>query len=428
MKNAIAIVFPESRHRYCLWHIMGKLPEKLGSHAKFSTELKTDIQLAVYDSQTTSEFEASWGELLRKYDLVGNKWLQALFEERSFWVPAYLKTEFWAGMITTQRSESMNAFFDGYVHSGTTLKEFVDQFDNALRKKVEVETTVDFNSMNQTIPCVSHFNIEKQFQKLYTNAKFKEVQKELLGLMCCNCLLVSTQGCILKYDVLDEISADNHIKTINFEVYFNEEEVEVKCTCALFETRGIPCRHALRVLQLKKINVMPDVYVLDRWRKDIKRRYTLLRSSYDDQRDRSDARNYEVVVKRCMKLAIKISSDNGKVSAFLRVVDDFEKKCEGSTPESTFEQTKENPKVVLDTGVKILNPNVVRGKGRPPSKRKVPPVEKIANKRKKSTCRKILLDEPELGDGVGVGTQESILTQSTPQGNLDGMCDRVDAH
>ncbi|KAG6634553.1 hypothetical protein CIPAW_12G126400 [Carya illinoinensis] len=201
--------------------------------------------------------------------------------------------------------------------------------------------------------------------------------------MCCNCSLVSTQGCILKYDVLDEISADDHIKTVNFEVYFNEEEVEVKCTCALFETRGIPCRHSLRVLQLKKINVMPDVYVLDRWRKDIKRRYTLLRSSYDDQWDRSDARNYEVVVKRCMKLATKISSDNGKVSAFLRVVDDFEKKCEGSTPESTFEQTNKIPTVVVDTGVKILSPNVVRGKGRPPSKRKVPPVEKIANKRKK---------------------------------------------
>ncbi|KAG6702636.1 hypothetical protein I3842_07G045400 [Carya illinoinensis] len=365
---------------------------KLGSHAKFSAGLKTDIQLAVYDSQTTSEFEASWGELLRKYDL-----------ERSFWVPVYLKTEFWVGMSTTQRSESMNAFFDGYVHSGTTLKEFVDQFDNALRKKVEVETTADFNSMNQTIPCVSHFNIEKQFLKLYTNVKFKEVQKELLGLMCCNCSLVSTQGRILKYDVLDEISADDHIKTVNFEVYFNEEEVEVKCTCALFETRGIPCRHALRVLQLKKINVMPDVYVLDRWRKDIKRRYTLLRSSYDDQRDRSDARNYEVVVKRCMKLATKISSDNGKVGAFLRVVDDFEKKCEGSTPESTFEQTNKNLKVVVDTGVKILSPNVIRGKGRPPSKQKVPPVEKIANKRKKPTQRKILVDEPELGDGVGVG-------------------------
>ncbi|XP_042958025.1 protein FAR-RED IMPAIRED RESPONSE 1-like [Carya illinoinensis] len=355
MKNAIACVFPQTRHRYCLWHIMRKLPEKLGSHAKFNTGLKTDIQTALYDSQTTTEFEERWAFLLANYDLVGNKWLQSLYEERSFWVPAYLKSVFWAGMSTTQRSESMNAFFDGYVHSGTTLKEFVDQFDNALRKKVEVETIADFNSTNTTIPCLSHFNIEKQFQNLYTNAKFKE---------------------------------------------------------------------------LKRINVLPDVYVLDRWRKDIKRRYTLLRSSYDDQRDRSDARNYELVVKRCSQLATKISSDNEKVSAFMRVVNDFETKCEGSTLESTCEQTKAQPKVVLEKGKKILSPIVVRGKGRPPSKRKVPPVEKLATKRKKPTCRRILGDadatqlkdtsrsqEPQVDDGVCVRTQSSILTQSTQPSN-----------
>ncbi|XP_040991008.1 protein FAR1-RELATED SEQUENCE 5-like [Juglans microcarpa x Juglans regia] len=286
MKSAIIIVFPETHHRYCLWHIMRKLPEKLGSHTQFNVGLKTDLHTALYDSHTSGEFKESWGQVIAKYDLHGNKWLQSLYEERSFWVPAYLKSVFWAGMSTTQMSESMNAFFDGYVHSGTTLKEFVDQFDNALRKNLELETMADFNSNNQTIPCVSHFN-EKQFQRLYTNVKFKEM-------------------------------------------------------------RGILCRHALRVCQLKKINVLPDVYVLDRWRKDLKRTYTLVRSSYDDQRDRADARNYERVLKRCPKLATKISSDNEKISAFLRVVDEFETKCKGSTLESAYEQTKAKANVVLD--------------------------------------------------------------------------------
>ncbi|XP_042940562.1 protein FAR1-RELATED SEQUENCE 5-like [Carya illinoinensis] len=428
MKSAIAIVFPNTRHRFCLWHILRKLPEKLGSHAMFNAGLKTDIQTTLYDSQTIHEFEESWGELLEKYDLVGNKWLQALYEERSFWIPVYLKGEFWAGMSTTQRSESMNAFFDGYVHSGTTLKEFVDQFDNALRKKVEVETLADFKSINQTIPCVSHFNIEKQFQSVYTNAKFKELQRELLGLMACNCSLVSTEGSICKYDVLDEISTDELIKTVNYSVYFNEKEVEVRCTCGLFETRGILCRHALRVCQLKKIKELPSVYVLDRWRKDVKRRYTLLRSSYDDHGDREDSRNYELVVKRCLKLATKIASNSEKVHAFLSVVDDFEKTCEDSTVDSTLIHTKEKADVVLDKGKKILSPNVVRGKGRPPSKRRVPHVEKMATKKSKRTCRKILADETGLddnpgsqhsqfSDGVYVGTQNSIITQSTPPGD-----------
>ncbi|XP_062161880.1 protein FAR-RED IMPAIRED RESPONSE 1-like [Alnus glutinosa] len=106
MKNAIAIVFPESRHRYY----------------------------------------------------------------KTFWVPAYMKDTFWAGMSTTQRSESMNAFFDGYVHSRTTLKEFVHEYDNALRRMVESETRADFDSFNRTIPCISALQLEKSF-KLFTQMR-----------------------------------------------------------------------------------------------------------------------------------------------------------------------------------------------------------------------------------------------------------------
>ncbi|XP_042980056.1 protein FAR1-RELATED SEQUENCE 4-like [Carya illinoinensis] len=393
MKNAIHMVFPETRHRYCLWHIMRKLPEKLGSHSHFSTGLKTSIQSALYDSQSCTEFEERWGEFIDKYDLRSNNWLTSLYEERTFWVPVYLKDVFWAGMSMTQRLESMNAFFDGYVHSGTTLKEFVDQFDNALKKKVEVETTADFNSSNQIIPCVSPFNFEKQFQKVYTNAKFKEFQKELMGLMCCNCTLVSKQGCILTFDILDEIPIHECTKIVHYTLYYNEEECEIKCTRALFQMKGILCRHALKVLHLSRINVVPDKYVLARWRKDEKRTYTLIKSSYDDVRGSGDCRRYERVVKRCMKLATKISTSEQKVNAFLHVVDDFDANCDDDTCGAISESMKFGPNVVMDKSKKILSPHVVRGKGRPPSKRKVRPVEKIAKKRK--ACKKLSIDNIE---------------------------------
>ncbi|XP_042980095.1 protein FAR1-RELATED SEQUENCE 5-like [Carya illinoinensis] len=264
MKGVVAMVFPNTRHRYCLWHIMRKLPEKLGSHAAFNAGLKTAIQSALYDSQTCAEFEMKWGQFIQKYDLSDNAWLTGLYNERSLWVPAYLKGVFWAGMSTTQRSESMNAFFDGFVHSGTTLKEFVDQFDNALRKKVEVETTADFNSANQTILCSSAFRIEKQFQAVYTSAKFKEVQKEVWGMILSNCILICKEGCISTYDVLDEITTDDdHVKSVKYIVYFNEEEVDLKCTCALFEMRGVLCKHALNVCQMNKIHALPEKYILD---------------------------------------------------------------------------------------------------------------------------------------------------------------------
>lgn len=40
-------------------------------------------------------------------------------------------------MSTNHHSENMSTFFQGFVHVKTILKEFVDQFDNALKKKIK---------------------------------------------------------------------------------------------------------------------------------------------------------------------------------------------------------------------------------------------------------------------------------------------------
>ncbi|XP_041004104.1 protein FAR-RED ELONGATED HYPOCOTYL 3-like [Juglans microcarpa x Juglans regia] len=313
----------------------------------------------------------------------------------------------------------MNAFFDGFVHSDTTLKEFVDQFDNALRKKVELETTANFNSSNQTIPCSFAFRIEKQFQALYTNAKFKEVQREVWGMILCNCILIRKEGCVSTYDVLDEITTDDdHVKSIKYTIYFNNEEVDVKCTCALFEMRGIVCRHALNVCQMNKIHALPEKYLLDRWRNDLKRRYTVVKSSYDDLRQNADSRKYEFVVKRCVKLATRVSLSDAHVTAFMRHLDEFENQFKRLTLESS--STKVTETVVTDNGKKILSLHVGN----------------VVTKRKKKQTRRKIFDDtnqdcevseaPEnveekissvANDDFVVLTQYSTVTQPTPSSN-----------
>uniref|UniRef100_A0A453AWX4 Protein FAR1-RELATED SEQUENCE n=1 Tax=Aegilops tauschii subsp. strangulata TaxID=200361 RepID=A0A453AWX4_AEGTS len=124
------------------------------------------------------DVDKAWVEMINKYDLHENEWLAGLYAEKR-WVPAYVKDTFWAGMSSTQRSESVNAFFDGYVHARTTLKQFVEQYENALRDKVEKETKAVSKSFQEEIPCITHFDFEKQFQAAYTNAKFQEFQEQL---------------------------------------------------------------------------------------------------------------------------------------------------------------------------------------------------------------------------------------------------------
>ncbi|XP_040998131.1 protein FAR1-RELATED SEQUENCE 7-like [Juglans microcarpa x Juglans regia] len=113
MKNAIAIVFPETRHRLCLWHILKKVSEKLESYAAYRSGLKTQLMKCVYDTQTIEEFEKCWVGFINTYDLQENAWLKSLYAEHEHWVP-------------------------------TNLKEFVNQFDSALRKKIENENHAEF--------------------------------------------------------------------------------------------------------------------------------------------------------------------------------------------------------------------------------------------------------------------------------------------
>ncbi|XP_028055833.1 protein FAR-RED IMPAIRED RESPONSE 1-like [Camellia sinensis] len=198
MQNAIEIVFPQDRHRWFLWHIMKKIPEKLKGYARYEA-IKLAMQNAVYDCLTRAEFESKWEEMLATFNLYDNEWLGVLYNERNRWVPVYVKDIFWAGISTTQRSESMNALFDGYVSPKTTLKQFVEQYDNALRNKVEKEKKADFKSRHKLFDCLTIYEFEKQFQQAYTNAKFKEVQGELKRLVYCQAVIVKEEGSISTY-------------------------------------------------------------------------------------------------------------------------------------------------------------------------------------------------------------------------------------
>ncbi|GFY96076.1 hypothetical protein Acr_11g0003820 [Actinidia rufa] len=128
----------EAMHKYFVRMQEDNVPDKLKGYKEYKS-IRRSIKSVVYDSLSAEEFEQSWENLIKQFDLQNNGWLAGLYEERHRWVPAFVKDTFWAGMSTTQRSESMNAFFDGYVHSNTSLKEFVEQYDNALRKKVQQE-------------------------------------------------------------------------------------------------------------------------------------------------------------------------------------------------------------------------------------------------------------------------------------------------
>ncbi|XP_040987675.1 protein FAR-RED IMPAIRED RESPONSE 1-like [Juglans microcarpa x Juglans regia] len=305
-----------------------------------------------------------------------------------YWVPVYLKNTFCAGMSTTQRSESMNAFFDGYVHSGTTLKEFIDQFNNALRKKVENDMAADFHSFNCTVPCISHLPVEKKFQAAYTNSKFKEMQSEVMGIIYSHCVAIKTEGAITTYQVNDQMVVEDGIKKSTLQAYFNEDECETKCMCGLFEMRGIICRHIISIFAARDVQVLSEKYIMERWRKDIKRRYGLIRSSYDDLSGKPAASRYSGLIKLCYQVATNAceNEDNSlHMTQKLKAMNEIYTK---SKPLATVASTHASIDAETGSLKKVLSPRVVRGKGRPPSKRRQPTIEKLQTKNKKASGKR----------------------------------------
>ncbi|XP_021719091.1 protein FAR-RED IMPAIRED RESPONSE 1-like [Chenopodium quinoa] len=135
MRRPLVEVMPNTVHRWCIWHIMSKIPEKLGKCAGYQ-EFVNPLKELVYESFDPGEFQTRWVEFIAEYKLEDNEGLQSLHKESHMWVPAYVKEFFWAVMKTTQRVESINRFFDGYVNRKTKLHEFPQKYCMALDQRV----------------------------------------------------------------------------------------------------------------------------------------------------------------------------------------------------------------------------------------------------------------------------------------------------
>ncbi|GAB2282846.1 hypothetical protein Dimus_039564 [Dionaea muscipula] len=178
MKAAIAKVFPNTRHRLCIWHIKKKFTEKL-SHVYFEkSNLQRDMRRCIHWTWTEEDFEEQWRRLMIKYNLEENEWLQHLYEIRSEWVPVYNRQIFFAGMSTTGRSEGTNSFFDQYVNSTTTLIQFVESYERAMKKIVLNENNEDFESEHKERVVERHLLVLKHAAKVFTRNIFVKLKHE----------------------------------------------------------------------------------------------------------------------------------------------------------------------------------------------------------------------------------------------------------
>ncbi|XP_022008176.1 protein FAR1-RELATED SEQUENCE 7-like [Helianthus annuus] len=274
MKKAIADVWPESRHRLCMWHIMDKLTTKVcflydrsGLPCVQIQILGKDLSAVVWTNSLLPEaFESEWAAILNDFGLTDHEWLTYIYGLRESWIPAYYREEEMYGLMrTSSRSESENHFFGKISNLKCTLVEFLSHFDTTIEAQRHEHRKNDHDTRYTNPGEWSDFVLEKQAAQIYTRTIFFDVQLEIQhAIHRCTSVRLDHVGDFIKFFIKD---LDQPCSSF-FEVMIREEDITVKCNCNRFEQFGLLCSHIFCVLRILDVRESPKQYILRRWTRE----------------------------------------------------------------------------------------------------------------------------------------------------------------
>ncbi|CAL8997118.1 unnamed protein product [Prunus brigantina] len=266
MANGIQNVFPGVCHRLCSWHISQNAARNLGSHygnQEFNHMFNKCLQGYC---ETELEFQSIWDDLLAKFNLTGNPWLMTLYNLRAKWCPLFSRHIFTARIKSSQRSESTNNVFHQMSTKTMSLTQFVHHYDKQAEKMRSSELEESFRC-NQGLPSriAKSSGILNHAATVYTRKIFKLFEKEFVDSLAVMMHEVGSDGTIHSF----ELNEEGHSRV--YLVQLNSFNHTISCSCKMFESMGLLCRHALRVLNVKCWSQIPKQYILKRWTKDAKK-------------------------------------------------------------------------------------------------------------------------------------------------------------
>ncbi|XP_019170960.1 PREDICTED: protein FAR1-RELATED SEQUENCE 5-like [Ipomoea nil] len=189
MKVAIETEFPGTRHRYCMWHIMTKVGDKVGNTLAKNEEFWRALNAVVWNEEATIiGFESAWHEVIQKYGLLENRWLK-------------------------------------------------------LGKQRDKHLQLSAACNGQTPPLKTLLRIEREAATVYTLTVFSDVQKEICeGWFTCRVRSYTEVEGVKTYVVEDGTNK-------RYTVIVEDGSNNTSCTCRLYTRIGLLCRHITNVIE-----------------------------------------------------------------------------------------------------------------------------------------------------------------------------------
>ncbi|KAM1052993.1 hypothetical protein PS2_000527 [Malus domestica] len=188
---------------------------------------------------------STWDELVAEVNLTGCSRMcsrmNMLYALRAKWCPAFSHDTFTCRIQSSQRSESTNNVFHQISTKTMRLIEFVHHYDKQAAKMRTSESEESYRC-NQGLPSrvAQRSGILKHAATVYTRKMFKIFEKEFLNSLAVTMHEYESCGTIHSF----ELNEEGHTRV--YLVQLNSSDGTVSCSCKMYESMGLLCRHALR--------------------------------------------------------------------------------------------------------------------------------------------------------------------------------------
>ncbi|KAF7819476.1 protein FAR1-RELATED SEQUENCE 5-like [Senna tora] len=251
--GAISSELHETNHKICVWHVYQNALMQLNHMFVGSGSFANDLSSCFFDHEEEEDFVDAWNAFLGKYDLWENEWLCQIYESRDKWAIAYGRRIFCADITSVLRRENLTGSLKKYLKNDSDVLSFLKHLGKVVTDWHYKELEANYD-MSQHMPALmGDVILLKHARDPYTPKIFELFQKEYET--CLNHVIkhCNESGSLYRY----KVSLYEHLR--EYTVTFNSLNETVTCSCMKFESMGVLCSHALKVLDYRNIRILPSL-------------------------------------------------------------------------------------------------------------------------------------------------------------------------
>ncbi|GJR01390.1 FAR1-related sequence 5-like protein [Tanacetum coccineum] len=266
MASALHKVMPNVHHGLCTWHIMQNAIKNVVNIVRDDCSLLKDFKRCMYVYGDEEKFEEAWETIIDYYNVKENHWLKAMYEKKEKWAKCYMKSVYTLGMRSTQLSESLNGCLKDYLKSDLCILQFFKNFERVIEDKRYNELKAEFDSRKKLPRVRMHKSpLLQQVAQIYTPSIFDLFQEEFDWSLSATIKERKENHPLYTYVVTMFNQGGEYTITSN------HLENSVFCSCKKFERYGFLCCHALKVLDVMDVKLLPQQYIIKRWTREAKK-------------------------------------------------------------------------------------------------------------------------------------------------------------